>query len=333
MDFLNIMKEKAKSNKKTIILPATGVLEPRNIEAAGKILKEGIADLILFGKKDELMKAAGPDCDLSAATFIDPQNYERKQEMIDTLVEIRKKKGMTPEVAAKALEDPLTFGIMLVKLGVADGMVSGAINSTAAVLRPALQILKTAPGASIVSSFFVMCCKDNTYGEDGVLFFADCAVNQNPNPEELANIAVSTGKSFETFMGVPAKVAMLSHSTKGSAKHPDVDKVTEATKIAKELAPQMQLDGELQCDAAIVPSVGSLKAPESTVAGQANVLIFPDIDAGNIGYKLVQRFAGAEAYGPVLQGISKPVNDLSRGCFADDIVATVAITAVQAQMA
>lgn len=331
MDFLNIMKEKAKSNKKTIILPES--FERRNLDAAAILMKEGLANIVLIGDKAKIKEAAGADCDIENAVFIDPANYDRMGECIDTLVELRKSKGMTPEQAAKNLEDPLTFGIMLVKLGVADGMVSGAINSTANVLRPALQILKTAPGTDIVSSFFVMVCKDNTYGEDGVLFFADCAVNQNPTSEELANIAVSTGRSFKTFMGTEPKVAMLSHSTKGSAKHADVDKVVEATRIAKEKAPDIMLDGELQCDAAIVPKVGAQKAPDSKVAGQANVLVFPDIDAGNIGYKLVQRFAGAEAYGPVLQGISKPVNDLSRGCSAEDIVATVAITAVQAQMA
>lgn len=329
MDFLNIIKEKAKGSKKTIILPES--YEIRTLEATEKIIKEGLADIILIGNKEKITEA-GKGFNLEGATFIDPDNFDRMDECVNTLVELRKSKGMTPEQAKKNLEDVLTFGIMLVKLGLADGMVSGAINSTANVLRPALQILKTKPGTKIVSSFFAVVCKDNTYGEDGVLLFADCAVNQNPTSEELASIAVSTAHSFKAFVGGEAKVALLSHSTMGSAKHADVDKVVEATKIAKETAPELNIDGELQLDAAIVPKVAAQKAPGSKVAGQANVLVFPDIDAGNIGYKLVQRFAGAEAYGPILQGISKPVNDLSRGCSADDIVATVALTAVQAQM-
>ena len=331
MDFLTSIKERAKKNKKTIVLPEA--YERRTLDAADMILKEDIADVILVGNRDKVLEA-GKGCDLSKAIIIDPENYERMDEVVAAFCEARKSKGLTPEEALQTAKADYTyFGVLLVKLGVADGMVSGAINSTANVLRPALQILKTAPGTDIVSSFFVMVCKDNTYGEDGVLFFADCAVNQNPTSEELANIAGFNRTSFKAFMGTEPKVAMLSHSTKGSAKHADVDKVVEATRIAKEKAPDIMLDGELQCDAAIVPKVGAQKAPDSKVAGQANVLVFPDIDAGNIGYKLVQRFAGAEAYGPVLQGISKPVNDLSRGCSAEDIVATVAITAVQAQMA
>lgn len=329
MDFLNIMKEKAKSDIQTIVLPES--YEKRNLDAAAAVLKEGLANIILVGEKDKIIEAAG-DADVSKATFINPAEYDKMDDFVATFCELRKSKGVTPEQALKALSDPLTFGVMLVKKEVADGMVSGAIHSTADVLRPALQILKTAPGTDIVSSFFVMVCKDNTYGNDGVLVFADCALNQNPNSTELASIACDSAKSFEAFVGGEARVAMLSHSTMGSARHADVDKVVEATKIAKEKYPNVKLDGELQLDAAIVPSVGSLKAPESTVAGKANVLVFPDIDAGNIGYKLVQRFAGAEAYGPVLQGIAKPVNDLSRGCSAEDIVGVVAITAVQAQV-
>ncbi len=230
------------------------------------------------------------------------------------------------------LEDPLFFGVMLVKLGVADGMVSGAIHATANVLRPALQILKTDPSADLVSAFFMMVCPDKTYGADGVFLFADCGLNQNPTSAELAGIAASSAKSFETFVDAEAKIAMLSHSSKGSAKHADVDKVVEGVRIAKEKHPELKVDGELQLDAAIVPEIGSQKAPDSSVAGKANVLVFPDLDAGNIGYKLVQRLAGAEAYGPILQGIAKPVNDLSRGCSAEDIVGVIAITAIQAQM-
>ena len=329
MDFLNIMKDKAKNDIQTIVLPES--YEKRNLDAAAAVLKEGLANIILVGEKDKIIAAAG-DADVSKATFINPDDCEEMGDFVATFCELRKSKGVTAEQALKALSDPLTFGVMLVKKGIADGMVSGAIHATADVLRPALQILKTAPGTDIVSSFFVMVCKDGTYGDDGVLVFADCALNQNPNPAELASIAGDSAKSFEAFVGGEARVAMLSHSTMGSAKHADVDKVVEATKIAKEKYPNVKLDGELQLDAAIVPSVGSLKAPQSSVAGKANVLVFPDIDAGNIGYKLVQRFAGAEAYGPVLQGIAKPVNDLSRGCSAEDIVGVVAITAVQAQV-
>lgn len=329
MDFLNIMKEKAKSDLQTIVLPES--YEERNLKATAAILEEGLANIVLVGKKEEIMaKAAG--LNIEKAIFIDPESYEKMDSFVEMFCELRKSKGVTPEQALKALLDPMTFGVMLVKMGEADGMVSGAVHSTADTLRPALQILKTKPGTELVSSFFIMVCKDETYGDDGVLLFADCALNQNPNSAELAAIAVDSAKSYEAFVGGEARVAMLSHSTMGSAKHADVDKVVEATKLAKAKAPEIKLDGELQLDAAIVAKVGAQKAPESKVAGKANVLIFPDIDAGNIGYKLVQRFAGAEAYGPVLQGIAKPVNDLSRGCSAEDIVGVVAMTAVQAQI-
>lgn len=329
MSFLSDIKARAKSNKKTIVLPES--YEERNLEAAETVLKEEIANIILVGNKEEIVKASGGR-NLDKATFIDPASYDRMEECVNTLVELRKSKGMTPEQAKKALEDPLTFGVMLVKLGVADGMVSGAIHATANVLRPALQILKTDPNSDLVSAFFIMVCPDQTYGEKGVFLFADCGLNQNPSESELASIAVSSAKSFQALVGAEPKIAMLSHSTMGSAKHADVDKVNHATQIAKDKAPQLKVDGELQLDAAIVPSVGQQKAPGSPVAGAANVLVFPDLDAGNIGYKLVQRLAGAEAYGPVLQGIAKPVNDLSRGCAAEDIVGVVAITAVQAQL-
>ena len=254
-------------------------------------------------------------------------------EYVDALVELRKNKGMTPEEARRLLTtDYMFYACMMLKSGAADGIVSGACHSTANTLRPALQIVKTKPGSKIASAFFVIDVPNCEYGENGTFVFGDCGLNQNPNPEELAVIAVSSAESFRFLVGAEPKVAMLSHSSKGSAKHADVDKVVEATRIAKELAPELKLDGELQTDAAMVPSVGASKAPGSEVAGHANVLIFPDLDAGNIGYKLVQRLAKAEAYGPMLQGIAKPVNDLSRGCSASDIVGVVAITAVQAQM-
>lgn len=330
MDFLSTMKAKAKADKKVIVLPES--YEKRNLEAAAECLKEELADIILIGKKDKIMEAAG-SFDVSKAIFVDPETYDRMDEMVAGLAEARKSKGMTLEEARKILmDDSLFVAVMLVKMGVADGMVSGAIHSTADTLRPALQILKTAPGTELVSSFFIMVTKTPQYGDNGILLFADCALNQNPNPAELACIAGDSAKSYNAFIGKEARVAMLSHSTMGSAKHADVTKVVDAVKIAKEKYPDLKLDGEIQLDAAIVKEVGELKAPNSTVAGKANVLVFPDIDAGNIGYKLVQRFGNAEAFGPILQGIAKPVNDLSRGCSANDIVAVVALTSVQAQV-
>ena len=330
MDFLSTMKAKAKADKKVIVLPES--YEKRNLEAAAECLKEELADIILIGKKDKIMEAAG-SFDVSKAIFVDPETYDRMDEMVAGLAEARKSKGMTLEEARKILmDDSLFVAVMLVKMGVADGMVSGAIHSTADTLRPALQILKTAPGTELVSSFFIMVTKTPQYGDDGILLFADCALNQNPNPAELACIAGDSAKSYNAFIGKEARVAMLSHSTMGSAKHADVTKVVDAVKIAKEKYPELKLDGEIQLDAAIVKEVGELKAPNSTVAGKANVLVFPDIDAGNIGYKLVQRFGNAEAFGPILQGIAKPVNDLSRGCSWEDIVGVVALTAVQAQL-
>lgn len=329
VNFLNTMKERAKSDKKTIVLPES--YEIRTLVAADIILREETANIILVGDKAKICEI-GKDCNLENAIFIDPEKYEKMDEFVDVFVELRKSKGMTPEQALKSLKDPLHFGVMLVKQKLADGMVSGAVNATANVLRPALQILKTDPSSDIVSSFFIMVCPDKSYGEDGVFLFADCGLNQSPNDTELASIAGSSAKTFKALVGAEPRIAMLSHSTMGSAKHADVDKMVSATKIAKEKYPDLKIDGELQLDAAIVPSVGQQKAPGSEVAGRANVLIFPDLDAGNIGYKLVQRLAGAEAYGPALQGIAKPVNDLSRGCSAEDIVGVVAITAVQAQL-
>lgn len=329
LNFLDEMKAKAKSNKKSIVLPES--LEERTLKATDTILKEEIANVILIGNKEEVIsKAKG--LDISKAIFIDPNNYSEMDRLIDSLVELRKSKGMTKEEAKKLLiEDPLYLGVMLVKANIADGMVAGAINSTANVLRPSLQILKSAPNTKIVSSFFIMVVPNCEYGKEGTLVFSDCALVQNPTSEELAAIAQSSAQSFEKLFNVEPIVAMLSHSTKGTAKHADIDKVINATKIAKSESSNLKIDGEFQLDAAIVPEVAHLKAPDNEVAGKANVLIFPDLDAANIGYKLVQRFAKAEAYGPITQGISKPVNDLSRGCSSEDIIGVVAITAVQAQ--
>ena len=329
MGFIEEIKAKAKADKKTIVLPES--MDTRTWDAAEKILKEGIANLIILGSPEEVEKY-GKGYDVTGATIIDPATYEKTEQYIDLFVELRKSKGLTKEEARKiALSDYAYYGCLMIKSGDADGMVSGACHSTANTLRPCLQIIKTKPGVKLVSAFFLMVVPDCQYGEDGVFVFSDCGLNQDPNPEELAAIAKSSAESFEMLTGKKAKIAMLSHSTKGSAKHDLVTKVVEATRIAKEQYPELDLDGELQLDAALVPSVGSSKAPGSTVAGQANTLIFPNLDAGNIGYKLVQRLAKAEAYGPVCQGIAAPVNDLSRGCFADDIVGVVAITAVQAQ--
>lgn len=330
MEFIDIIKERAKKNKKTIVLPETEDI--RTLEAAAKILEEDIANLILVGNKEEILKVAG-NLDISKATVIDPANTEKLNGYVDLLVELRKDKGMTTEKATELLtKDYLTFGVTLVKAGDADGMVAGASHATADVLRPSLQILKTAPGTRLVSSFFVMVVPNCEYGSDGIFIFSDAGLCQNPNAEELAAIAGSSAKSFELLVEKEAVVALLSHSTMGSAKHADVDKVVEATRIAKETYPSIKLDGEFQLDAAIVPSVGQSKAPGSEIAGNANVLIFPDLDAGNIGYKLVQRLAKAEAYGPITQGIARPVNDLSRGCSSEDIVGVIAITAVQASV-
>ena len=304
----------------------------RTYEAAAQILKEGLADIIIVGT-EEAVKKGGEGLDLTGVKVVDPATSERTAAYIDKLVELRQKKGMTPEQAKDILLNQyLYYGVMMVKMGDADGMVSGACHSTADTLRPCLQILKTKPGTKLVSAFFLMEVPNCEFGENGTFVFADCGLNQNPNPEELAAIAASSAESFKALVGAEPKVAFLSHSSKGSAKHADVDKVVEAVKIAKEQYPDVLMDGELQLDAAIVPSVGASKAPESPVAGKANVLVFPDLDAGNIGYKLVQRLAKAEAYGPVTQGIAAPVNDLSRGCSAEDIVGVVAITAVQCQM-
>jgi len=328
-NFLESIKARAKADKKTIVLPETGDI--RTLKAAEAVLRDGLANLILIGDSAAIAEQAS-GLDLSKATIVNPQSYDKMDALAASLYEMRKSKGMTQEEAkALLVKDSLYLGVMLVKEGLADGMVAGAVNATANVLRPSLQILKTAPGAKIVSTFFVMVVPNCDMGADGVFVFSDCGLNQNPNAEELATIATSSAASFQQLVGVEPVVAMLSHSSKGSAKHADIDKVTEATALAKAAAPALKLDGEFQLDAAIVPSVGAQKAPGNDVAGKANVLIFPDLDAGNIGYKLVERLAKAEAYGPVTQGIAAPVNDLSRGCSAEDIVGVVAITAVQAQ--
>ena len=328
MNFLESIKARAKAEIQTIVLPEAS--DRRTVEAAAQVLKEEIAKVILVGKENEVLEVA-KGLDISKAVIIDPDNYEKKDELVSLLVELRKHKGVDEAKATELLKNPLYFGVMLVKSGIADGMVAGAINSTANVLRASLQILKTAPGTKLVSAFFVIVVPDCEFGSNGTFIFSDSGLVQNPSSEELAHIALSSAKSFELLVEEEAIVAMLSHSSKGSAAHPDVDKVVAATNMAKELAPNIKLDGELQLDAAIVPSVGNSKAPGSHVAGKANVLVFPDLDSGNIGYKLAQRLAKAEAYGPITQGIGMPVNDLSRGCTAEDIVGVVAITAVQAQ--
>lgn len=328
MAFLDNVKVLAKKDLKSIVLPESN--DPRVHEATQRIIEEELAKVVLIGNQEKLEEVS--EFDLSGATFIDPENFEKIDEYVADLVEIRKKKGLTKEEAKELLMNPLYFGCMLVKNGDADGMVAGAANSTANVLRPALQVVGTAKGVSVVSSAFLMEVPNCDYGTNGLFIFADTALNPNPNVEQLAHIAKSSAVTFESLVNEKPVVAMLSFSTRGSANHEDVEKMTKATAMAKELYPELDLDGEMQLDAAIVPSVGSKKAPDSSVAGKANVLIFPDLDAGNIGYKLVQRLAKANAYGPFTQGLARPINDLSRGCSADDIVGTVGITALQAQM-
>ena len=333
MSYIDLMKEKARGDLKTIVLPETN--DKRTLIAAAHILEERIARIIMIGNEEKILDGAGwLEVDLDGANIIDPTTTDKLDRYVELLYETRKSKGMTPEKARDILlNDYLTFGVMMVKDNAADGMVAGACHATADTLRPALQILKTAPGVKLVSGFFLLDVPDCKFGDNGTLLFADCGLNQDPTPEELAAIADTSAKSFKQLVGSKPIIAMLSHSTKGSAKHPLVDKVVEATKIAHEKYPHLLLDGELQTDAALVPQVAKSKAPGSEVAGKANVLIFPNLDCGNIGYKLVQRLAKAEAYGPMLQGISKPVNDLSRGCSWQDIVGVVALTAVQAQLA
>ncbi len=330
MELMKKIWEAAKNDIKTIVLPEGE--EDRTLVAAEKVRKEGLAKVILVGSEENIRKrATALDVNIDGIEIIDPEVSPSIDRYISEFYEIRKNKGMTMEKAAKIVRDPLYYGTMMVKLGDADGMVSGAIHTTGDLLRPGLQIIKTAKGASVVSSFFIMLIPNCEYGEDGLLVFSDCAVNPNPTAEQLASIAISTAETAKSLCKIEPKVAMLSFSTMGSADHELVEKVRKATDIAKELRPDLNIDGELQLDAAIVEKVAKQKAPTSKVAGHANVLIFPDLQSGNIGYKLVQRFAKAEAIGPICQGFAKPINDLSRGCSAEDIVSVVALTAVQAQ--
>ena len=327
MKFIEKIKEQARTEKKKIVLPET--MDERVLDATKIIVEEDIAEIILLGNKESILKAHPT---LKNVEIINPLTSDLTKEFTQKLYELRKEKGMTLEEANRLLtEDFMYFACMLVKENMADGIVSGACHSTANTLRPALQIIKTKKDAKLVSTFFLMEIPNCEYKENGIYVFADCGLVQSPTSEELASIAIDSAKSFESLTGEKPYVAMLSHSTKGSAKHTDVDKVTTATKITQQSSSEICIDGELQLDAAIVPSVAKLKTKDSKVAGKANVLIFPDLDAGNIGYKLVQRFAHADAYGPVTQGMAAPVNDLSRGCSVTDIVGTVAITAIQAE--
>lgn len=329
MSLIEQLIAKAKMDRKAIVLPES--YDIRVLKACKEIIKQDFADIVLVGDELEI-KSRMPDLDLNKIKVINPKTYERRQEFVEKFYELRKNKGMTLEQAEKMMDNELFFACMLVKTAEVDGMVAGAANSTANTLRPALQILKTAPNTKLVSAFFLMHVSDSEYGEDGTFVFSDCGLNENPTADQLSEIAISSARSFELFTGKKANVAMLSYSSKGSASNPLVDKVVEATLLTKEKAPELNVDGELQLDAALVPEIAATKAPGSSVAGKANVLIFPNLDAGNIGYKLVQRLAKAEAYGPLTQGIAKPVNDLSRGCSAADIVGVVAITALQAQI-
>ncbi len=329
MSFIDDIKEKAKQSKKRIVLPET--MDKRVLDAAKIIMDEGIAELILIGEEEKICKLINHEYVLDKVKIINPSTSELTDSFVNDLYELRKHKGLTLEQARDLLiHDYMYFACMLVYNNQADGVVSGACHQTANTLRPALQIMKTKENSKLVSSFFLMIVPDCEYGNHGTFLFADAGLEQNPTSEELAYIARDSAKSFELLTGVKSKTAFLSHSTKGSASHPDVDKVVQAAQFAKDNFLEFEMDGELQLDAAIVPEVARLKAPLSSVAGEANVLIFPDLDAGNIGYKLVQRLAKAEAYGPITQGIRKPMNDLSRGCSVSDIVGVVAITALQA---
>lgn len=330
MAFLEDIIKRAKEQRKTIVLPeATDI---RTLKAVDLISKHDFCNVVLIGNKEEVLKIANENnFDVSKAQIIEPSISENYTEFVEAFYELRKHKGMTMEKAEELMKDPVFFGMMMVKKEKADGLVSGAAHSTADTLRPALQILKTAPGTKLVSAFFVMVVPNCEYGENGIFIYADSGLNQEPDAEALSEIAISSSKSFKSLVGKEPKVAMLSYSTYGSAHSPSTERVIEATKLVKEKEPELLVDGELQLDAAIVPEIAEFKAKGSPLKGQANTLIFPDLGAGNIGYKLTQRLAKAEAYGPLCQGIAKPVNDLSRGCSAEDIAGVVAITAVQAQ--
>lgn len=330
MDLLQKMLSRAQANPQRIVLPEG--TEIRILKAADRIIADKSAKVTLIGNRDEIMKMAAENGlgNIDQAEIVDPNNHAKKELYTNLLVELRKSKGMTLEKASELVKDPLYLACLMIKNGDADGEVGGAINTTGDVLRPAFQIVKTLPGISVVSGAFLMFLNDKSYGEDGLMIFADCAVNPTPNAAELAQIAVSTARTARSLAGFEPRVAMLSFSTKGSAKNEVVDKVIEATRLAKEMEPSLQIDGELQADAALVASVAALKAKDSQVAGKASALIFPSLEAGNIAYKLVQRLAHAEAVGPILQGIAAPINDLSRGCSVDDIYKMIIITSNQA---
>lgn len=330
MNLIDEIIARAKANKQRIVLPEG--TEKRTLQAANQLINDDVAEIILLGNRQEILdlaKELGLH-NIEKATIIDPKNHAKKQACINLLVQLRQNKGMTPEKAAVLVEDPLYLASLMIKNGDADGEIAGAQNTTGDVLRPALQIIKTMPGVSVVSGAFIMFTQTPQYGENGTLIFADCAVMPNPTAQELASIAIASAQTAKNIVGVEPRVAMLSFSTKGSAEHEMIDKVREATRIAQEIAPDLLIDGELQADAALVPSVGASKAPGSPIAGKANVLVFPTLEAGNIGYKLVQRLGNAEAVGPILQGMAAPVNDLSRGCSVNDIYNMVAIAANQA---
>ena len=324
--FINTLIDRAKADKKTIVLPEGN--DERILEAAQEALAQGIANIIILGDADEI---AAKGYNLEGATIIDPATSDKQEEFANLLYELRKAKGMTPEEAKELVKDPIHFAVLMVKSGLCDGLVGGACHATIKILSPSLKIIKTAPGEPMVSSFFIMDVPGSEFGENGLFLFADCALEIQPTSEKLAHIANQTDKSFKRLIGDDPRIALLSHSSHGSAVNDDSTKVVKAVEYIRKNYPDIVADGELQLDAAIVPELGASKAPNSPVAGKANVLIFPDLDAANIGYKLVQRLGGAKAYGPVLQGLAAPVNDLSRGCTAEDVVGVIAITCVQAQ--